>query len=136
MKNINIRMSDEMHAALKTEAATAGRDINDIITEALTDHLGDAKLAGSFERRYEWNGYTVRPGLKGWIVERWSRIQGQTTGQKYIVAYTPNCPEGADLNVVKKDSNYPEYEQPMLGDWIARGGAPVTRVLRKGSVVQ
>lgn len=45
------------------------------------------RMAQTYEHRGEWGGYTVREGLKGWIVDQWSAIQGERTGWRGLLPY-------------------------------------------------
>ena len=79
-------------------------------------------------RQGEWSEVTVKAGLNGWIVEVSSRITGTITGEKSIVPYCEEAPEGADLNS--------EWNVTMvLGDVIADGYFPL-KILRRGSLVR
>ncbi len=40
-----------------------------------------------FEKSSEYGGYTVRESKKGWIVEGWSRYQGNFTDWKKLVPF-------------------------------------------------
>lgn len=131
MKQLLLRVSDELHGTLREKAHKANRSINEMCVEILEAGLEEDERPANFTRKWEWSGYTVRPGKAGWIVENWSGIQGQTSGRKILVPYGPEWSEGADLH-----SNINECTQ--LGEYIyefgpASGGA---RVLRTGSVVR
>src|SRR4030042_52714 len=58
----------------------------------------------AYESRGEWSGYTVREGLKGWIVEMWSAVQGQHSGGRYLVAYCQEWPRATKLDALRNDS--------------------------------
>lgn len=78
----------------------------------------------------EWSRVIVRPSKKGWIVETWSQIQGNVTGQKLLVPYHPEIAQGQDL--MAEWNKYMSY-----GDYIAQyatGGLRV-KILRKGYTV-
>ena len=49
------------------------------------------------ERNGERAGYTIKPGKNGWIVEKWSIMQGDMTDQKYRVNYCNDFPADVDL---------------------------------------
>lgn len=40
-----------------------------------------------FEKTSEYGGYTVRESKKGWIVEGWSRYQGNLTDWRKLVPF-------------------------------------------------
>ena len=126
MKAVTVRFSDDLHEALRKESYEYKRSINDIITNAVEEHLGDS--FSSWTQDGERGGYTVRPSKRGWIVERWSRVQGAITDSRHLVAYSEHWPEGADLGGRWND-------MLKLGDVIAMD-APVARVLKRGCVVE
>lgn len=46
-----------------------------------------ALVAKRYEVRGEWGGYEIRAGRIGWIVERDSRVQGDTTDERIRIGY-------------------------------------------------
>jgi len=59
----------------------------------------------TYEDKGEWSGYTVREGLKGWIVEGWSYMTGERSGWRYVVAYSATWPRTTVL--AEAVSDYP-----------------------------
>lgn len=130
MKQMLLRLTDELHAAFREKAHRANRTVNDICIEILEAGLEEDERPPTFTRRWEWSGYTIRPGKRGWIMESWSAVQGDRSGIKLLIPYGKNWPEGADLHCLIN-------EITLLGEYIAEfgGTTPGTRVLRTGHLV-
>ncbi len=75
------------------------------------------------------SGYAIRPGRQGWIVENWSRVQGDVTGRKVLLPYTEDAPQGADLH-----GAYNEFY--LLAEILWDRSQHVGKVLRKGQTVR
>ena len=51
------------------------------------------------KRDGEWSGYKIHEASKGWVVEEWSRIQGEVTGRRWLIPYgTLGLQKGVDLD--------------------------------------
>jgi len=79
----------------------------------------------------EWSGYTVREGLRGWIVETWSRVTGTSDGQRLLVVYTPEVPRSLRLDA-------PINECSIGADLVREISrqAEGVRVLRRGHIIR
>lgn len=88
-----------------------------------------------YESRGEWGGYTVREGLKGWIVDEWSAITGQRTGVRYLVGYDLAIPRTARLDAYLNDGPGAATGAELVLR-TAREGPGVIRLLRRGHIVR
>ena len=91
---------------------------------ATTQMIGDAYVAEG-----EWSRVVVRPSRKGWIVEKWSQVQGEITGRKVLVPHGNDIPKSQDLM-----AQYNVWMQ--YGDLVYQRSHGGARVLRKGYTVQ
>jgi hypothetical protein len=73
-----------------------------------SEHLRTVRAARPKPQVYtsegERGGYTVREGLKGWIVDSWSRETGERTGWAAVVAYASAWPRTTVLADPVSDS--------------------------------
>ena len=84
------------------------------------------------ESRGEWGGYTVREGLKGWMVRVWSARTGERTGESTLVTYTAEAPRTLRLDAPINDLGTlgAEYVLHMSRETVG------VRVLRRGHIVR
>lgn len=103
--------------------------------EAVSAHMRAIRAkrpkAQVYERRDEWGGYTVREGLKGWIVEEWSRISGQHSGVRFLVPYCREWPRETRLDALRNTSPGASTE----AEAILVYGREHARILRAGHIV-
>jgi hypothetical protein len=81
----------------------------------------------------EWGGYTVREGLKGWVVEEWSLVQGQRSGWRALLPYSDDFPRDLDLARRRNDSPGSATEAEAI---LLAAHDPGVRILRRGRIVQ
>jgi len=67
------------------------------------------KSTQTYTRNQSFGGYTVRAAKTGWIVDTWSRVQGTSTGSKWIVPYCASFP--ADLDLAAEWNDHTSYGQ-------------------------
>lgn len=82
-----------------------------------------------YECKGEWGGYTVREGLRGWIVETWSATAGERTGVRTLVPYD-TFPRSLRLD--GPQGPWSTIAQAILE--MSRN--PTMRVLRRGHIVR
>jgi len=88
-------------------------------------------MAKRFESRGQWAGFVVTQTRRGWLVERWSRIQGSRTGER---VHVPFALLGPDV-----DLQAPSDPFGRQGDYvaaIAQMRTPGCRVLSHGIEVR
>ena len=113
--------------AASMEELEAAADIYDRLTE-------EAKTPPqTYERTWEWSGYSIREGRKGWIVDGWSRVQGLRTGWRYLVSYAV-VPREIRLEEPINDHGLPKAELILYRARQCRDLGQV-RVLRSGHIV-
>ena len=88
-----------------------------------------------YENQKEWSGYRVRESKKGWIIEGWSRIQGNKTNYKYLVPFSTKKKVGslypAETNLTAAHNEFME-----IGQYIAEVEKEFAQVLEKGYIVE
>ena len=69
--------------------------------------------ATTYERNHEHAGYTIHEARTGWVIEHWSRYQGTSTGDRWLVPYgTLGFQRGEDL-----DANWNDLYTPGEALW-------------------
>lgn len=96
---------------------------------------------GSLRRTYHYDGerggYSLTRSERGWIVESWSRVTGDTTGRRVLVPYGTPAPVGEFVRQ-GVDPEVAINEFTTYGQWLAeyaRRGDGV-RVLARGREVR
>jgi len=94
----------------------------------------------------ERGGYTAREGLRGWVVEGWSRVAGERTGWRCLVSYAPPFEPSLRLDGLASGPGGAVVHAEMIYEAASQAiaaGAPVgkalilgVRVLRRGHVVR
>ena len=100
-----------------------------------------------YEKSSEYGGKIIKESKKGWLVEGWSRYQGNPTNYKFLIPFE-NCPikKGENLHdiYIKKGEN-PEnpYNEVSKGGylmqnyWITMDNEfKVIKILNRGFLVQ
>jgi len=85
-----------------------------------------------YEKKGEWNGYTVHGAATGYVVDFWSREQGARDGMRVLVPFGQEFPKGMDLADAWNETT-------CGGDAIARAAgvrAAGAKMLRRGNIVQ
>jgi hypothetical protein len=77
----------------------------------------------------EWSGFTIHPSKTGWIIDSWSRIQGEMTDTKTLVNFDDQFPKDMDLFDVWNDTMF-------NGDALSYYGQSNGKILRKGFIVE
>ena len=91
-------------------------------------------MTNTYEKSSEYGGYTVRESKKGWIVEGWSRYQGNITDWKRLVPFGVwDYQRGQDL-----EARHNEYMAVghAIQDYARNDGNDNVMVLKKGYIVQ
>jgi len=143
--------ADAAVAALRSDPDWAdGRFRVERDAEAVSAHMREVRAKRRTPQTYtsdgERGGYTAREGLRGWVVEGWSRVAGERTGWRCLVSYAPPFEPSLRLDglasgpggaVVHAEMIYEAARQAIAA------GAPVgkplilgVRVLRRGHVVR
>ncbi len=90
----------------------------------------------SVKRTYSYDGerggYAVTRSERGWVVETWSRVQGERTGRRVLVPYFI-----ADGSACSRQGQDPDFAINDTGttyaQWLLHmADAPASRVLRSG----
>ena len=64
----------------------------------------------TYEKQGEWSGYEINQTEKGYMVTFWSRIQGNTDGDKYLYRFDDEFKPGIDLSIKWNDAmTYGDY---------------------------
>lgn len=87
-------------------------------------------MPATYTRNGEWSGYSVHKSETGFVVEYWSRIQGQSTDGKYLLPYGV-AGMGKDTDLEAQYNNL--YTNGMAVAEIFHSNA---KCLRKGHIVQ
>jgi hypothetical protein len=88
-----------------------------------------------YEKFSDYGGQRIRESKKGWIVEGWSRYQGNRTNYKFLIPYE-NCriKKGEDLN-----DDYNEYMSKgeyLIQNYHINMDSKFIKVLNRGYSVQ
>lgn len=84
----------------------------------------------TYAREWDWGGYAVTKSQKGWVVEGWSRVQGNCTNYRHLVKPFPGMDHDADL-----DEDWNEWTEK--GEVVAeRAIEHPDKVLNKGWIVE
>ena len=90
------------------------------------------KARNEYIHTTETTGYMITKAAKGFVVGHSSQIQGELTGDKYLVPYgTMGLGKDTDLRL-----NYNDCTSNGAAIWEAARTAPNVRVLRKGHLVR
>jgi len=90
------------------------------------------KTRDEYIHNTETTGYMIYKAAKGWVVGHSSQIQGELTGDKYLVPYgTMGLGKDTDLRL-----NYNDCTSNGAAIWEAACTAPNVRVLHKGHLVR
>jgi hypothetical protein len=93
--------------------------------------------ANTYERNGEWAGYSVKASKTGWVVETWSRIEGNITDTKTLVPYGASFPQDMELNAKWNDTMTNGDAIYAIGTFRDATGNPYNaKTLRKGHVVR
>jgi hypothetical protein len=87
--------------------------------------------SNTWSKDWEWNGVTVAESKHGYIITRWSRIQGALDGRKVLLPFSTQYPRGLDLEKTWNDFCGSTGER--ISD--AECAGDTVRVLRSGSRV-
>lgn len=52
----------------------------------------------TYKREWEWSGYTVTRTKAGWVVDNWSRVQGDNTYRRVLIKPRANLSHDVDLD--------------------------------------
>lgn len=96
---------------------------------ALLKAVEEKEMQPRFERKGEWSGYTVSTAATGYVVDYWSRVQGETDGLRLLVPYSETFPQAMDLDGMWNDAT-------RNGEAVATLGQHNAKTLRKGHKVQ
>jgi len=85
----------------------------------------------TYEKNGEWGGYSIKESKKGWIIEGWSRIQGNTTDYKILLPYeSTDYMKGQNLEEDHNDyMSIGSYLFSMCFDYVK------VKTLKKGYIV-
>ncbi|MDD5037081.1 MAG: hypothetical protein PHE55_20330 [Methylococcaceae bacterium] len=75
----------------------------------------------------QWRGFEIFASPKGWRLEKWSAIQGCTTGRKVFVPYGGNFEQGADMAAdwnehISNAEYFAEFAEQLPGARILNSG--------------
>jgi len=86
-----------------------------------------------YEKNGDFGGIKITESEKGWIVENWTRWQGQTTDRKVLVPYgIGGIQKGENL-----EEDYNDYvsKADYIVEYMSSEGSQI-KVLRKGHKVE
>lgn len=100
-----------------------------------------------FTKESEYGGRTIKESKKGWVVEGWSRYQGNRTNYKFLIPFE-NCriKKGENLNdicIKKSDIEGDPYNEYTKGEYLLQNYSitmdneyKVIKILKWGDLVQ
>ena len=84
----------------------------------------------TYKRNGEWSGYSIHEAATGFVVDFWSRVQGQRDSLRFLVPYTAQFPKGLDLAAMWNDSTTNGEALAYIGTF-----NPRRKVLVRGLIV-
>ena len=82
-----------------------------------------------YQSNGEWSGFSVRQSCTGYVVNGWSRIEGERDGWRALLPFSADFPVDMELSAKWNDS----FENGFAIGMVARHRG---RMLRKGTIVQ
>ncbi len=129
-RQTSIQLTEATERQAKDLTAAGFGSFTDVVRIAI-DRMYQQEVpvnGNTFERKGEWAGYSVHEAPTGFVVDFWSRVQGENDGGRYLVPFSERFPKGLDLTAMWNEST-------TNGEAIAQIGLETARTLRRGQIV-
>ncbi len=89
-----------------------------------------------YENNGEWSGWSVHSARTGWVLEQWSRFQGDLSGRKILIPYGKGWERGADLHRTYTTKDGGEFTLAEYIFYSVSDQHITAKVIRRGEVVE